>query len=610
MEQAQRERVGAFEYEPHPARLPALDGDREPRRHRVMIAGGGPVGLAVALGLARFGVASVVIEADETVCAGSRAICLSRRSLEILDRLGVLEAFVGKGLAWTGGRSFHRDTEVLHFLMPHDADQRLAPMTNLEQYYIEQFLLDGIAKHPELVEIRWGTRIESVRAAGAGVEVELAAAGRRYAAQADWLVACDGARSVVRDQLGLRMSGTSYEGRYVIADIEADLQLPTERLAWFDPPSNPGRTVLMHRQPDNLWRIDYQLRADEDPDEAVRPGNVLPVIDAQLKMMGFSGDWKPIWISMYRASAVSLERYRHGRVLFAGDAAHLVPIFGVRGLNSGFEDAWNLAWKLATVAGGSGSGEALPALADRLLDSYSDERRYAWQQNITQATKSTEFMAPPSRGFELMRDAVLSLAAQHPALRSLINPRQSSSIPYPESPLNRADTAGDFNAVGTDAGEHAGHGEGSRPAVGAPGQALAECPLRAPDGATVHLTRLPGDGFAGLLYCGRDGPAANDARALAELAGRAPDCEFIVIEAVAGASASLPAGLRRAVDADGRFAALYDARAGSCWLVRPDGHLCARWRTLDAGQVRDALARAGSAAGSAAGRESNPARQA
>lgn len=606
MAQAQPERVGVFEYDRHPARLPTLDGGREPRRHRVMIAGGGPVGLAVALGLARFGVPSVVIEVDETVCAGSRAICLSRRSLEILDRLGVLDAFVDKGLAWTGGRSFHRDTEVLRFLMPHDADQRLAPMTNLEQYYIEQFLLDGIANHPGLVEIRWGTRIEAVRAAGAGVEVELAAAGRRYAAQADWLVACDGARSVVRDQLGLRMSGASYEGRYVIADIEADLRLPTERLAWFDPPSNPGRTVLMHRQPDNLWRIDYQLRADEDPDEAVRPGNVLPVIDAQLKMMGFRGDWKPIWISMYRASAVSLDRYRHGRVLFAGDAAHLVPIFGVRGLNSGFEDAWNLAWKLATVAGGSrGGGEAPPALADRLLDSYSDERRYAWQQNITQATKSTEFMAPPSRGFELMRDAVLSLAVKHPALRSLINPRQSSSIPYPDSPLNRADTPGDFDA-GDDGTGTDGRAEGRRPAAGAPGEALAECPLHALDGATVHLTRLPGDGFAGLLYCGADGPAATDAPALAELAGRAPDCEFIVIEAVAGASASLPAGLRRVVDADGRFAALYGARGCCCWLVRPDGHLCARWRALDAGQALDALARAGCPVTG----ESNPARHA
>jgi 3-(3-hydroxy-phenyl)propionate hydroxylase len=591
------ERLGAFEYRRHPVTLPSLEGGREARHHRVVIAGGGPVGLAVALGLARFGVPSVVLEADETVCVGSRAICLSRRSLEILDALGVLDAFVDKGLAWTGGRSFWRDAEVLHFLMPHDADQRLAPMTNIEQYYIEQFLLDGLARHPDLVEVRWGTRVSSVKAprsadpgepgepGEAGVELRVEAAGRPYTMRADWLVACDGARSVVREQLGLRMAGTSYEGRYVIADIEADLGLPTERLAWFDPPANPGRTVLMHRQPDGLWRIDYQLRADEDPDEAVRPENVLPVIRSQLEMLGYRGEWKPIWMSMYRASAVSLDRYRHGRVLFAGDAAHLVPIFGVRGLNSGFEDAWNLAWKLARAAGEGGTASRFASVEpdsrtddDALLDSYSLERRHAWRQNIAQATKSTEFMAPPSRGFELMRDAVLSLAARHPALRSLINPRQSSSIPYPDSPLNTPGRPGDFEAR-----------------AGAPGEALAECPLRDVDGTVVHLTRLLARGFTGLLYRAADEQGAESFRALSELAQRAPGLALVAIAAPRAAGAP-PPGLRQVVDADGRFAELYGARPGSFWLVRPDGHVCARWRALDADAASAALARAGAQA--------------
>ena len=586
------ERLGSFEYRRHPVTLPPLEGGREPRRHRVVVAGGGPVGLAVALGLARFGVPSVVLEADETVCVGSRAICLSRRSLEILDALGVLDAFVEKGLAWTGGRSFWRDTEVLHFLMPHDADQRLAPMTNIEQYYIEQFLLDGVAGHRDLIELRWGTRVEALKPlepGKGGVELAVQAGGRHYAMQADWLVACDGARSAVREQLGLRMSGTSYEGRYVIADIEAELGLPTERLAWFDPPANPGRTVLMHRQPDGLWRIDYQLRADEDPDEAVRPENVLPVIRSQLEMLGYRGAWNPIWMSMYRASAVSLDRYRHGRVLFAGDAAHLVPIFGVRGLNSGFEDAWNLAWKLSRAvnegageagAGASAAQRASPAGAcgDALLDSYSAERRHAWQQNIAQATKSTEFMAPPSRGFALMRDAVLSLAAAHPALRSLIDPRQSSAIPYPDSPLNTPDASGEFDAR-----------------AGAPGEALAECPLREAGGARVHLTRLLARGFTGLLYCGAGGPAAQDARAVAALSRQAPGLALVAVAGQPDAGASLH-GVRQVVDAEGRFAERYGARAGSFWLVRPDGHACARWRTLDAEAVSAALARAGALA--------------
>jgi 3-(3-hydroxy-phenyl)propionate hydroxylase len=392
-----------FTHQEHAAVVPRLSGaGREESRHRVLVCGGGPVGLAVALALARQGIASVVVEADTTVCFGSRAICVSRRSLEILDRLGVLAPFVAKGLAWTGGRSFHRDRQVLHFHMPHDADQRLAPMINIEQYYIEQFLLDEVERHPDLIELRWGTRVTSLDHNATGVEVALDADGTAYRTEAEYVIACDGARSLVRQELGLRLNGTAYEGRYVIVDIECDLDLPTERLAWFDPPSNPGRTMLMHKQPDNLWRLDYQLHPGEDAEAMIRPEKVTPVVDAHLAMMRVDRPWRLVWASTYRAAALSLDQYRVGRVLLAGDAAHLVPIFGVRGLNSGFDDAFNLGWKLAAVLGGRA-----PA---GLLDSYSSERRQAWETNVASAMKSTEFMAPPSRGYEVMREAVLSLA--------------------------------------------------------------------------------------------------------------------------------------------------------------------------------------------------------
>ena len=131
----------------------------------VLIVGGGPVGLATALGLARHGVRSVLIEADDGVCTGSRAICISRRSLEIIARLGALEGFLAKGLPWAGGRSFYRDEEVLHFTMPQDANQKLPPMVNLAQYHIEQFLLDAAERQPELIDIRWQTRVTGVGSA-------------------------------------------------------------------------------------------------------------------------------------------------------------------------------------------------------------------------------------------------------------------------------------------------------------------------------------------------------------------------------------------------------------------------------------------------------------
>jgi 3-(3-hydroxy-phenyl)propionate hydroxylase len=355
--------------------LPARVNGADSYRHRVAIVGGGIAGLATALGLAGHGVRSVVLEADESVCVGSRAICVSRRSLEITARLGALEAFLAKGLPWTGGRSFYRNVEALHFRMPHDENQRLPPMVNLQQYYIEQFLLDA-AQRSGLIEVRWQNRVSEIRARAAGVHITVDTPRGGYQLAADWLVGCDGAHSAVRAAAGLKFQGTSYEGRYVIVDVALKSDRPTERLAWFDPPSNPDSTILMHRQPDDVWRIDYQLRDDEDPEEAIRPENVIPRVASHLSMIGEREDWAPIWVSLYNAKALTLETYRKDRVLLAGDAAHLVPIFGVRGANSCFGDADNLAWKLAFVIKGLAH--------EVLLDSYSSERVYAARENLRQ----------------------------------------------------------------------------------------------------------------------------------------------------------------------------------------------------------------------------------
>ena len=515
----------------------------------VLIVGGGPVGLATALGLARHGVRSVLVEADDGVCTGSRAICISRRSLEIIERLGALDGFLAKGLPWTGGRSFYRDQEVLHFTMPQDARQKLPPMLNLAQYHIEQFLLDAAERQPELIEIRWQTRVTHVAQHADGVTVTLATPDATYNMTTHWLVAADGGRSVVREALGLKLQGTSYEGRYVIVDIHLKSERPTERLAYFDPPSNPGSTVLVHKQPDDIWRIDYQLRDDEDAQAAVLPENVAPRVDSLLAMMGETAPWHPVWITLYKANALSLEKYRHGRVLFAGDAAHLVPIFGVRGANSGIDDADNLAWKLAYVVQGK-SGEAL-------LDSYSDERVFAAQENLRHGTKSTEFMAPPTFAFELMRTAVLGLAGKHGQVRSLINPRQTSAIAYLQSPLN-VFSSDDFSAGP------------------APGTVLPECPLAPQENGgrkARYITDLVNRGqgaFVG-LYFSDDGTVPAELLAL---------------------SRSLPLQME-AVSASSQLLDLFGARAGSLYLLRPDGHVLARWHAATARQVMDALARAG-----------------
>lgn len=561
--------MAAFEHRTYATRTPPLKDGCETTRHRVAIAGGGPVGLAVALALAKHGVPSLVLEADRTVCHGSRAICISRRSLEILDRLGVLQPFLDKGLPWTAGRSFYRDTEVLRFEMPHDTDQRLAPMTNIEQYYIEQFLVDEALNHPDLIELRWGTRVARTSPTSDGVALDIVNDdGAAYRIDADWLVACDGARSQVRQDLGLKMRGMAYEGRYVIVDIELDIDWPTERLAWFDPPSNPGRTMLMHKQPDNIWRLDYQLHDGEDAEAMIAPEQVVPVVTNHLAMLGITAPWTLLWTSTYRASALSLDEYVHGRMIFAGDAAHLVPIFGVRGLNSGFDDAFNLGWKLAAIL----RGDAPAAL----LETYGQERRLAWQVNVTQAMKSTEFMAPPSRGFELGRAAVLSLAAAHPALRSLINPRQSSVIDYEHSPLS------------TVAADESDFGQGPKP-----GQALPECLLADRNGLTVPLTRLLDDRFT-LLGFGRDAEIARIAEAAVEVANRGLPLSTVGIMATdTPIPAIVPSPLSRITcDKGARFAELYEARPGTVYLIRPDGHVAGRWRAPSGAAIVGAIERA------------------
>ncbi|HEY4804676.1 MAG TPA: FAD-dependent oxidoreductase [Paraburkholderia sp.] len=537
-----------FEAKQYAARLPELEGGHEARRHAVTIVGGGPVGFAIALGLAKHGVRSVLIEADESVCYGSRAICISRRSLEIIERLGALEGFLAKGLPWTGGRSFYRNDEVLHFTMPQDENQKLPPMVNLAQYHIEQFLLDAAEQHADLIDIRWRTKVTNVQHDAHGATLALSTPEGDYTLGTDWLIAADGGRSTVREALGLKLEGTSYEGRYVIVDILLDSARPTERLAYFDPASNPGSTVLVHKQPDNVWRIDYQLRDGEDADEAIQPANVMPRVQSLLDMMGEKASWSPVWITIYKANALTLERYRHGRVLFAGDAAHLVPIFGVRGANSGIDDADNLAWKLAYVVKGL-AGETL-------LDSYSDERVYAAHENLSYGTKSTEFMAPPSFAFDLMRTAVLSLARQHAAVRSLINPRQTSAIAYVASPLN---AASDTFASGP-----------------APGTVLPECPLTivGREGAREgHVTDLVAPRFTA-FYFSEDGATPAPIAALeATLGERA--LPFALV----------PLARRQPVDAPrlsgwdhtGRLFPMYGAQPGTLYLVRPDGHVLGRW---------------------------------
>lgn len=545
-----------FPYVHHDAVVPELVDGRDPVRHRVVVAGGGPTGLATALGLARYGVPSVVLEVDDTVCSGSRAGAITRRTLDIFAQLGIIEPALRTGFTWSEGRTFYRDQEVYSFSMPHDDDQRFPPGMSLQQNYVEQYLIDEVERHADLIEVRWQSEVEGVRQTEGGVEVHVRTPTERYTLAADWVVACDGGRSEIRRRLGLQLGGTAYEGKFVIIDIRIDTEgFPIGRRCWFDPPSNPGSTLLMYTKPDDMVRFDYQLLPGEDVEEAMRPESVLPRVEQHLKMMGVDRPWEPVWMSLYQANALTLDDYVHGRVLFAGDAAHLVPIFGVRGMNSSLDDAHNLAWKLALVAQGRAPRE--------LLDSYSAERVFAARENLRLASKGAEFMAPPSRPATVLRDAVLSLSERHPWIATLLDPRQHSSIPLVASPLNVPD------ADGWSAGPRPGH-------------ILTEFPvtIRDADGERAgHLTDLIG-AHATVLLATEDGAVPEP-----------------VAAAVAAIAERLPIRVRTltpAEDHTGRLLPGYGlAGAGlAAYLVRPDGHVQGRWKSLDAADLAAAITRA------------------
>ena len=458
----------------------------------VAIAGAGPIGLVAALTLARHGVRSIVFESKATYNDGSRAICVARSSFHILDRIGALGPFLDKSLGWTTGRTFYRGRQVLEFDMPHSADERFMPMYNLQQQYIEQFLHDAAARCPQ-IEIRWQSEVTGVTQSGSSATLTLRDPGGSYRLTAPWLLAADGARSPIRSMLGKRLKGANYEGRYVIADVRMDHDYPTVRRALFDPKCNPGGTVLIHRQPDNIWRIDYQLEDGASAEEATKEDVVRSEVAGVLREIGHAGDWDLEWWSVYSANTLALDDYREGRIFFIGDSAHIVPIFGVRGLNNGIADSYNIGWKLAKVVRGE-AGEGI-------LASYTPERRGATLDVFANATKSTRFMTPPTRGWTLVRDAALSLALTQDFARPFANPRQMAPYSYAASPLTIADEQ-PFDG-GVPPGTHA-------------------LDVRLADGS--HLLDKPGLGFT-LLVFGARLPAQVDAL---RMEGLALDAQFSV----------------------------------------------------------------------------------
>jgi 3-(3-hydroxy-phenyl)propionate hydroxylase len=532
-----QQHTARFGYRRHP------DQDRTGANlagHPVVIVGAGPVGLSLAIDLAQRGQPVVLLDDDDKIGDGSRAICFSKRSLEVWDRLGVGTRMVEKGVVWKTGKIFLGDRMVYQFDLQPEDGHKMPAFINLQQFYAEAYLVDRVQQLPD-IDLRWRNRVIGIEQHNDHIALSIETPDGPYWLRAGYVVACDGARSALRAMVGADFAGEVFEDQFLIADVKVTAEFPAERRFWFDPLFHAGQSALLHRQPDNEWRIDLQLGPDADPVVERLPENVRPRVERMLGHANFDLGW----VSVYKFQCRRMQRFIHERVIFAGDAAHQVSPFGARGANSGLEDGENLAWKLAMVL----RGDAPSAL----LASYEIERGAAADENIRASTRSTDFIAPHSKQERRLRSAVLRLAGETEFAKRMVNSGRLSVPSVYDTPLSTADV--DRWAGGPRPGAH-----------------MLDAPLTRADGEPIYLTEQfisAGGGFVLL-------ESANGATF------EAPP-RVGQIRVGAGAPMNDPAGL---------FARRYDATTGSAYLLRPDGYVAARFKHPTPAAIEAAMARA------------------
>jgi len=547
----------SYTYPEFPYRRSAAQREGRIERHPLVVIGAGPIGLSVALDCARRGIQVLLLDDNNTVSVGSRAVCYAKRPLEIWDRLGVAAPLVDKGVRWQVGKVFLEDEQVYQFDLLPESGHKMPAMINLQQYYVEQTLVDACEAHPKVV-VGWKHKVMALQQQADHARLTVQTPDGSFDLLADWVIACDGANSDTRKMVGAQFTGQFFEDRFLIADVVLKappqpaqgaqrLGSEPERWFWFDPPFHRGQSVLLHKQCDDVWRIDFQLGRDADPEAEKRPERVIPRIQA---MLGPELPFELEWVSVYQFACRRIDNFRYGRVLFAGDAAHQVSPFGARGANTGIQDVDNLGWKLKLVLDG--------VAPEALIDSYHEERAFAADDNLLNSTRATDFISPKSPVSLRLRNAVLELAADQPFARPLINSgRLSTPTPYLNSSLNTPD-------------EEAFAGPMK------PGSNCADAPVLQ-RGQKVWLLDLlnalhgPAGGFTLLMFGPRlANPVVGEGGITARVLSVSEEIE----------------------DAEGLLAQRYDARPGTVYLIRPDQHVAARWRALDAAKVRAALRRA------------------
>ena len=405
------------------------------KQHEIVIVGGGLAGLTLANGLAQYGVKAILLDEDNTVGvkgASSRGICYAQKTLEIFKRLGLYERIAAKGVQWSVGRTFAGNDEVYSFDLRLQATHNVSaqpPFINIQQFYVEGFLVEQLyAAQNQTVELRWNNRITAFSQNDEFAKLSITTPAGDYTIEATHVIDCTGARSPFRAWVAASVTAKKGDDRWCIADVRFKNPPPVERHTWIEAPFNEGRAVWQHLMADGVWRIDYQMRPDADPEEVSREDVVRDRIDGQLGRQVPHDEYEIVWVGPYAYRSECLDQLRHGRVFFVGDAAHVVSPFGARGGNSGVQDADNLAWKLAAVS----QGHAKP----ELLNSYHHERHEAATDNVLVTNRTARFLRPADGVERLFRSAAISLAKRHAFARQLVNTgRMSSPNVYSLSPV-------------------------------------------------------------------------------------------------------------------------------------------------------------------------------